>query len=90
MKCPKCEDTGVVCSAVMRGEYRGVMRCPDPHYEDEQDLTGICLHQVGCVCWSGTVIGEETWQRTLALRRRFLPPLPDAQAARKTRRKAPG
>ena len=35
-------------------EYVGVMRCPEPRYDGEADLIGVCTHQQYCLCWMGT------------------------------------
>ena len=33
--------------------YVGVMRCPDPEYESDTDLIGVCRHWVYCWCRIG-------------------------------------
>lgn len=67
-RCDRCEDAGVICSAArplgsdsLGGptRYVGVMRCPDPEYESESDLIGVCRHWVYCGCRLGFRLSEQ-------------------------------
>lgn len=42
--CQKCGGGGVICSAV----NDTTMRCPEPKYDDEHDLLGVCQHLNPC------------------------------------------
>jgi hypothetical protein len=44
MVCRQCGGSGVICSRV----NDTVMRCPEPCYEDEDDLLGVCRHLMPC------------------------------------------
>lgn len=44
MVCRKCGGGGVICSRV----NDTTMRCPEPHYDDEHDLLGVCQHLKPC------------------------------------------
>lgn len=42
--CRRCGGGGVICNEVRDT----TMRCPDPSYDDEHDLLGVCPHRVPC------------------------------------------